>query len=106
MPDMNAYIAHLVRPFDAGWYRAVWVWYRAVRVWYIPFDFRNSPDLTLVKLVPLSVTSVSGIPKVGNLKCIFSTVTDEVAEVVMCTSIHFECVSISMRYILPRKGPA
>ena len=68
----------------------------------IPFAFRNSS----VKLEPLSMTSVSGIPKVANVDLIFSIVMDEVVEVVMCTSIHFECASIRMRYIFPRKGPA
>ena len=68
-------------------------------------DFRNCSNSALVKLIPLSVTSVSGILKAAKVDCIFSIVTHEVAEVVMYTSIHIECASISMRYILPTKGP-
>ena len=73
MPDLNVCTARLVRPFEAGWYGAVWVW-------HIPFDFRSSSNSTLVKLVPLSVTSVSGIPKLAKVDRIFSIVTDEIAE--------------------------
>ena len=99
MPDLNVCTACLAMPFKAGWYGAVWVW-------HIPFDFRHSSNLAMVKSISLSVTIVSGIPKVAKVGHIFSIVTEEVAEVVMCTSIHFECMSISMRYILSRKRPA
>ena len=66
--DVNVCTAHSVRPFEAEWCGAV-------RVWRIPFDFRNSLNSALVKLVPLSVTSVSGIPKVAKVDHIFSIVT-------------------------------
>ena len=64
IPDLNVCTARSARPFEAGWYGAV-------QVWRIPFDFKNSSNSALVKLVPLSVTSVSGIPKVAKVDCIF-----------------------------------
>ena len=46
------------------------------------------------------------MPKEAKVNLIFSIVTDEVAEAVMCTSIHFECALIRIRNILPKKEPA
>ena len=54
-------------------------------VYSIPFDFRNSSNMALGKLVPLSVTCISRIPKVAQVDHIFSIVTDEV---VIYTSMH------------------
>ena len=47
-------------PFEAGW------WYGGVLRCLIPFFFRKVSNSSLVKLVALSDTIISGKPKVAN----------------------------------------
>ena len=60
----------------------------------MPYSISSS-NSELVKLVPLSVTMVSGRPKVAKVCLNLSMVTADVAEAVMCTSIHFKYTSIA-----------
>ena len=74
-------------------------------MWCIPLFCMNCQNSSLVKLVPLSVTSCSGSPNVAKVLIIFSIVTSDVDDFVMCTSIHLECASMRIRNICPKKGP-
>ena len=60
---------------------------------------------SLEKLGPLSVTSCSGSPNVAEVFLIFSMVTNDVDDFVMCTSIHLECASMRIKNMCPKQGP-
>ena len=64
-----------------------------------------SKNSSLVNLVPLSVTTCSGSPIVAKVLLIFSLVTSDVDDFVMCTSIYLECSSMRRRNMCLKKGP-
>ena len=72
----------------------------------IPFLFKNSANSSLVKVVALSETTVSGRPKFVNNFLISSMVEVDVDEFVTCTSNHFEYASINRRNNFHSKSPA
>ena len=65
----------------------------------------NCQKSSLVNVLPLSVTSCSGSPNVAKTLLIFSLVTSDVDDFVMCTYIHLEYSSIKIRKMCPKKGP-
>ena len=98
-PSLNVLTALSAGPFDAWWYEAV-------RICRILFIFRKSSNSLPTKLLPLSVTTISGSPWVAKAIRNFSVVALEVELVMGNASIHFECESNWMRNIFPRNGPA
>ena len=63
----------------------------------------NRRNSSLVKLVPLSVTSCSGSPNVAKVLLIFLIVTTDVDDFVMCTFIYLECASMRIRNMCPKR---
>ena len=71
----------------------------------MPFLLTNCSNSTLVEAVPLSVTKISGRPKIAKT-LIFSMVIRDVAEPTTKTSTHFEYASANTNSILPIVGLA
>ena len=69
------------------------------------FRMNCQKNSSLVNLVPLSVTTCSGSPNVAKTLLIFSLVTSDVDDFVLCTSIYLECSSMRRRNMCLKKGP-
>ena len=97
-PSLKALTALSAGPFEAWWYEAV-------RICRILFIFRKSSNSFPTKLLPLSVTTISGSPWVAKAILNLPIVALEVELVMWNASIHFECEPTRMRNIFPRNGP-
>ena len=66
----------------------------------------NNVNSELVKVGPLSVTIVSGKPKVANISQSSRIVWVVVILLIIFTFTHFEFASVAIRYMWPKNGPA
>ena len=87
------------RPFPAGWYGEV-------VICSIPFAEQNVLNSRDVKVGPLSDTIWSGSPCVLKISLSSIIVSEAVMVVIVLTSIHLECASITIKDILFKNGPA